>query len=61
MAHPKRKQSKSRTAKRRTHDKAATPTLAVCSNCGSWHVFHTVCSECGYYRGKLAIEKVAAV
>ncbi|WP_455627473.1 50S ribosomal protein L32, partial [Parabacteroides johnsonii] len=22
---------------------------------------HTVCGECGYYRGKLAIEKEAAV
>ena len=29
MAHPKRKQSKTRTAKRRTHDKAVAPTLAV--------------------------------
>ncbi|WP_300933717.1 50S ribosomal protein L32, partial [uncultured Duncaniella sp.] len=27
MAHPKRKQSKTRTAKRRTHDKAVVPTL----------------------------------
>ena len=44
MAHPKRRQSKSRTAKRRTHD-----------------VYHTVCGACGYYRGKLAIEKEAAV
>ena len=50
MAHPKRKQSKTRTAKRRTH-----------ANCGAWHVYHTVCGECGYYRGKLAIEKEAAV
>ena len=57
MAHPKRKQSKTRTAKRRTHDKAVAPTLAVCPNCGAWHVYHTVCGECGYYRGKLAIEK----
>lgn len=30
MAHPKRRQSKTRTAKRRTHDKAVAPTLAVC-------------------------------
>lgn len=36
MAHPKRKQSKTRTAKRRTHDKAVAPTLAVCPNCGAW-------------------------
>jgi len=61
MAHPKRRQSNARTAKRRTHDKAITPTLAICSNCGSWHVFHTVCSDCGYYRGKLAIEKEVAL
>ena len=30
MAHPKRRQSNTRTAKRRTHDKAVAPTLAVC-------------------------------
>ena len=30
---------------------------AVCPNCGSLHIFHTVCGECGYYRGKVAIEK----
>ena len=42
MANPKRKQSKTRTAKRRTHDKAVAPTLAVCPNCGAWHVYHTV-------------------
>ena len=61
MAHPKRRQSKTRTAKRRTHDKAVAPTLAICPNCGEWHVYHTVCGACGYYRGKLAVEKEAAV
>ena len=60
MAHPKRKQSKTRTAKRRTHDKAVAPTIALCPNCGAWHIYHTVCPECGYYRGKIAIEKAAA-
>ena len=52
---------KTRTAKRRTHDKAVAPTMAICPNCGAWHIYHTVCGECGYYRGKLAIEKEAAV
>ena len=55
MAHPKRRQGKTRTAKRRTHDKAVAPTMAICPNCGAWHVYLTVCGECGYYRGKLAI------
>lgn len=30
MAHPKRRQGKTRTAKRRTHDKAVAPTMAIC-------------------------------
>ena len=59
MAHPKRRQSKTRTLKR-THDKAVAPTLAVCPNCGGYYVYHTVCPTCGYYRGKVAIVKEAA-
>ena len=35
MAHPKRRQGKTRTAKRRTHDKAVAPTMAICPNCGN--------------------------
>jgi large subunit ribosomal protein L32 len=55
MAHPKRKQSKSRRDKRRTHDKAEVPTLSLCSNCGAAYKYHTVCGECGFYKGKLAV------
>ena len=55
MAHPKRRQSKTRTRKRRTHDKAVAPTLAVCPNCGAFHIYHTVCPTCGYYRGKVLV------
>jgi large subunit ribosomal protein L32 len=57
MAHPKSRISKQRKNKRRTHYKAQEPTLATCSNCGSTTQYHRVCPECGYYRGKLAIEK----
>jgi len=57
MAHPKRKISKTRRNKRRTHYKAVVPTTSSCQNCGSTVQYHRVCGECGYYRGKLAIEK----
>ena len=57
MPHPKRKISKTRRDKRRTHDKAVAPTIASCSNCGAPTLYHRVCGECGYYKGKLAIEK----
>lgn len=61
MPHPKRKHSKQRRDKRRTHYKASLPTLATCSNCGATVVYHHVCPECGYYRGKKAIDKEVAV
>lgn len=60
MAHPKRRQSHTRQAKRRTHDVVKAPTLATCPNCGTLHIYHTVCPSCGYYRGKLAVEKAEA-
>ena len=40
MAHPKRRQSHTRGAKRRTHYKAEAPTLAVCKETGTIHVYH---------------------
>ena len=57
MAHPKHKHSKTRRDKRRTHYKATAPTVSTCSNCNSPVQYHRVCPECGYYRGKQAIEK----
>ena len=61
MAHPKRKVSKTRRDKRRTHYKAVAPTITTCSNCGAPVLYHRVCNECGYYKGKQAIEKDIAV
>ena len=52
MAHPKRKTSKARRDKRRTHDQLSEATLATCPNCGAKHRIHRVCTECGYYRGR---------
>jgi len=61
MAHPKRKISKSRRDKRRTHYKATAATLANCSNCNTPVQYHRVCPECGYYKGKPAVDKTASV
>ena len=59
MAHPKHRVSKQRRDKRRTHDVAVVPTLATCSNCGATIMYHRVCPECGFYRGRQIIEKKA--
>jgi large subunit ribosomal protein L32 len=60
MAHPKRKISKTRRDKRRTHYKLTASTVSECSNCGAPVLMHRVCGECGYYRGKQAIVKEVA-
>ncbi|MGI9543666.1 MAG: 50S ribosomal protein L32 [Cyclobacteriaceae bacterium] len=61
MAHPKRKISKSRRDKRRSHLSGRVATFMECSNCGASVLYHRVCTECGYYKGKPAIEKEIAV
>jgi len=57
MAHPKHKISKQRRDTRRAHHALTPATFVACSNCGGAHLFHRVCPSCGFYRGKLAIEK----
>ena len=51
MAHPKRRQGKTRTAKRRTHDKLSAPAVVKCPECGEFKLAHRVCGHCGYYNG----------
>lgn len=63
MAHPKRKTSKSRRDKRRTHYKAELPSLTVCKETGAVHTPHRAYTVDGnlYYHGKLIIENTATV
>ncbi len=56
MAVPKRKTSKQRKHKRRTHYKLAVPGLVACSQCHSLKMPHRVCKECGYYDGKEVVK-----
>ncbi len=59
MAHPKRKISKTRRDKRRTHYKAEAPTLATCPTTGEVHRYHRGYYVDGdlYYKGKLVYSK----
>lgn len=58
MAHPKRKISKQRKNKRRTHYKASKPTVAVCQKTGEPHLYHHAYVVDGnlYYKGKMIVE-----
>ena len=61
MAHPKRKQSKTRRDKRRTHYKASSQQLATCPTTGETHLYHGAHWSEGklYYKGKVVMEKEA--
>ncbi|MCK8823956.1 50S ribosomal protein L32 [Fuchsiella alkaliacetigena] len=52
MAVPKRRTSKSRKRKRRTHWKLNAPNLIECPQCTELKLSHHVCKECGYYKGR---------
>lgn len=53
---PKKKHSRTRRDKRRTHDSLEASNLVQCSNCGEMRLPHRVCPNCGYYKGREVIE-----
>ncbi|MCK4519866.1 MAG: 50S ribosomal protein L32 [Candidatus Omnitrophica bacterium] len=56
MAHPKRKHSRSRSRKRRTHQGISSPSLVKCKQCRQPKPTHMVCPFCGYYADKEVVE-----
>ena len=55
MPNPKRRHSKQRRDKRRTHYKAVATLSSACPQCGAAKLPHHVCPECGYYNGRKII------
>ena len=58
MAHPKRKISKTRRDKRRTHYKATVPQIATCPTTGEAHLYHRAHCHEGklYHRGQVLVD-----
>ncbi len=53
MALPKRRHSKSRRNKRRTHQGLPTTMpIMKCAKCGAAVLPHNACGECGFYKGR---------
>ncbi|MCK4965586.1 50S ribosomal protein L32 [bacterium] len=52
MGLPKRKISKARGRKRRTHYKLTGTMTMECPHCHQPKLPHRVCPNCGYYNGK---------
>ncbi len=56
MAVPKKRTSKQRQRKRRTHYKADAVATHECPQCGDPKRPHRVCPTCGHYRGEQVVE-----
>ena len=56
MIAPKRRTSKARRDKRRSHHALKPPARAVCPQCNEPRVPHRVCGNCGFYRDRTVIE-----
>ena len=52
MAVPKKKTSRSRRDKRRTHKRLNVPTYVTCPQCNEPKLPHKVCLNCGTYKGR---------
>jgi len=52
MANPKRRHSRARRDRRRTHDSLPRRSLSECPNCHEAKMPHRVCPHCGHYKGR---------
>jgi large subunit ribosomal protein L32 len=56
MPNPKRRHSKARTSKRRSHDALTPIGLSECPNCHERKLPHRACPKCGTYKGHEVLE-----
>ena len=56
MPNPKRRHSKARRDRRRSHDALAQPARSECPSCGEVKLPHRACRNCGEYRGRDVVE-----
>lgn len=59
MGLPKKKLSRTRRDKRRTHDALTATGYVKCSHCGEACLPHRICGKCGYYKGQNRLAKSA--
>jgi large subunit ribosomal protein L32 len=57
VAVPKKKTSKSKSRSRRAGNwKLSVPARSICPQCRQAKVPHTVCSNCGWYKDRQAVD-----
>jgi large subunit ribosomal protein L32 len=54
---PKKRHSRQRQGKRRAAINFTLKSAIACPNCGTLNMPHTICRNCGFYRGRGKVEK----
>ncbi|MBP6882517.1 MAG: 50S ribosomal protein L32 [Candidatus Levybacteria bacterium] len=54
---PKKRHSRQRQGKRRAAISLSIPRTVKCDNCDNLRAPHTICAQCGYYKGESVIVK----
>jgi large subunit ribosomal protein L32 len=49
------------TRNRRSHHALEATSLVSCSNCGQPGLKHVLCKNCGYFKGRLIVDKTAKI
>ena len=53
--------TRAHTANRRSHHALKEPRLSTCDKCGSSHLRHRMCPNCGSYRGKEVVDVLSNI
>lgn len=51
--------TKGKTGSRRSHHGVTIPRLSTCGECGSYHIRHRMCENCGTYRKRVVVDVAA--
>lgn len=54
---PKKRHSRQRQGKRRASISLSVRKTVKCSNCGTAILAHAICQNCGFYKGKLILDR----
>ncbi|MBX4197994.1 50S ribosomal protein L32 [Candidatus Parcubacteria bacterium] len=53
--------TRAHTGNRRSHHALKERTLSMCSECGAPKLGHTLCLNCGKYKGRMVVDVKAAL
>lgn len=53
--------TRAHTANRRSHHALKGAGLSKCSNCGEMRKMHTMCANCGMYKGRVVVDVKAQI